>query len=359
MNIQCPVCDQISEIDCEIAEGQSLLCPYCNRKFTYRHSDSTIVLPPTSRKLVEQEEGRNSTPNKKKLWSITRGMMAASVVVTLCSLGLFFTVGWYSDETPSQRVKREFKEVEERLKHYRDNESIRLDLRGRIDKREVFGLRWNEMPRRKEYKLPCEVVYDVDDDLFSEVSLLYSDGKEDAKGLCMVSLKKKGCEESREASLRIFERMSAIAENATGGRFTKLTGGTKLTGLPRGDSLVSVIFTESTLADNNPNRIFMAMRPNEKEMAKQKAALNAEVEIKRRWYNQQLGRHNLNEHSFQVRDSRDGDDIVYCLCLFKLSGLTITITEAQGMLICDGPIDRGYAAELLAARKEMYRVDGK
>ena len=73
MNIQCPVCDQISEIDCEIAEGQSLLCPYCNRKFTYRHSDSTIVLPPTSRKLVEQEEGRNSTPNKKKLWSITLG----------------------------------------------------------------------------------------------------------------------------------------------------------------------------------------------------------------------------------------------------------------------------------------------
>ena len=83
------------------------------------------------------------------------------------------------------------------------------------------------------------------------------------------------------------------------------------------------------------------------------------MEIKRRWYNQQLGRHNLNEHSFQVRDSGDGDDIVYCLCLFKLSGLTITITEAQGMLICDGPIDRGYAAELLAARKEMYRVDGK
>ena len=216
MNIQCPVCGQISEIECEIDEGQPLLCPYCNRKFTYRHSGSTIVLPSASGRQTGRDERGNSTPNSKKLFTITRGVMAACVLVILFFLGLLFTAGSGSDETPVERVKREWKEFE-RFNHYKANECIYLDLCGRIDQREVFGLRWGEMPRRKEYKLPCEVVYDVDDDLFSEVSLFYSDGKnkeDDGKGLAMVRLGKKGCEESREASLKIFERMSALAENA-------------------------------------------------------------------------------------------------------------------------------------------------
>ena len=371
MNIECPGCKQIAEVPCTIAEGQHLRCPYCNLKFQFRSRTSPLSGQASTGGLSERRV--DGTCLKSKKWIGVCG------VIVVCLLGLLgVAIGLFNRHsgTPVERLQREMKEADAALHRYVSEERLDLDLQGGIDGEHVFGLRWGEMPRNKKYKLPCRVTYAVSDDMFSEVTLLYLDGKND-RGLSMLLLTRKGCLETRVESLAALGKMVALAERASGSGFDTMTQGARLLGLSNDDdSPAFVSIAEPTLADSKKERIFMVMRRSEEALKKARAEkvekqreLIAKVDEIRLWYERQLKGHNLLEHSFTARKLEDGAGFVYCLCLTTdftnprnlLGGgmVEITITEGRGMVLCQGPVDQGYGTELLAARKLIYQADGK
>lgn len=43
MTLKCPLCGEVCEIDVEVTEGQHVLCPFCERKFTYSSGNSATT----------------------------------------------------------------------------------------------------------------------------------------------------------------------------------------------------------------------------------------------------------------------------------------------------------------------------
>lgn len=86
MKFRCPLCEQVIESDMDIANGQHLICPWCEKKFTFY--GGVVENPPSGQELVQ------SAIPKRRNWVKTVGIISLGVVLLLAlsSVVLFHTM---------------------------------------------------------------------------------------------------------------------------------------------------------------------------------------------------------------------------------------------------------------------------
>jgi len=78
MNIQCPKCQQVSEVAFEVAEGQHIRCPYCGVKFAYGSGGSVVI---GQAENVQEIASKAEAPRKRRLvWPIVVALILASII---------------------------------------------------------------------------------------------------------------------------------------------------------------------------------------------------------------------------------------------------------------------------------------
>ena len=285
MLITCPICKQICETEQDLVEGQHVVCPFCRMKFAYGYHGSIVIsnqkgfhhkgFPSTRKQMNEAQEKQKAFSSKFVI------VVGAAVILVGC-----IVVGSMAHirETPIEKIRREFREAEEKTSYYTSSEEIDVDLCAPASERGVFGLNWGENPRHKKYKTPCCVDYPISHGLYSRMQLMYG---EDG-GLMGVTLHGpqrlvvpdySGVPANMRAELQqefvtrtcvpVFDVMRQLAEQILQQRMRCFRGAIQLTGMTGGDSrCLGMIRMDirgpglETGEKNNkdPEQVFMVMR---------------------------------------------------------------------------------------------------
>ena len=147
------------------------------------------------------------------------------------------------------------------LLDYRSSVWKKIDPQIGPSKDGVFGLRWGEKPESEQFRVPCQVIYNVKYDysektpIFNYLKLGYS-----KDGLCVVSLESDqfGDEES---AYRAFENIISFAKKISGRTFKTFTQGTILLATATEPERGALICRVDTPCESERKRLIFIAKP--------------------------------------------------------------------------------------------------
>lgn len=300
--VVCPKCKCGLVLPVDVKDGQHIKCPSCDNKFSYR-PPSRIELP-----LHKDIEDRKEHPNRvggravsaecsssnstdvqvgvvKRLKNLLESKKYLLIVCGVVLVGGICSVTNRATESPLEKIRREFKEVNERTSHYFCSSTIEVDLSTPATGDGVFGLRWGERPRNVDYRVPCDVDYPISHGLYSRMKLMYDDNggliavelhgpTQPVPDYSMVPMPTRADLEQQfvqDVCVPVFDLMRQLAEQILHQRMMCFRGVIQLTGMTGGEEdngFVGVIRMDIRKSNSasvegkrkDPEQIFMIMK---------------------------------------------------------------------------------------------------